>query len=324
MMDKRRYFSRKFMNAVLTLVLVAAFNFALFRVLPGDPARLLLPKGAWQSSAIAAQRAAFHLDQPMYKQFGYYFVDTAQLQFGDSFRFQRPVVSVVWQRVPPTLLLVGTGTVLAILIGIPTGTYAGWRREGWFDASSTTASMVLYSMPTLWVGLLMIMIFSVHLHWFPVGRMSDPGAVYSGWFDHLKALVNHLFLPALTFALVYIGQYHIIMRTSLSGVAREDFVLTARAKGLSDSQVLWRHVVPNALLPTTTVIMLNLGFIMSGAILTETVFNWPGIGLLSYESMMNLDYPVMQAVFLMAAAAVIIANLIADIMYYYLDPRVRA
>jgi len=123
---------------------------------------------------------------------------------------------------------------------------------------------------------------------------------------------------------VYIGQYHTIMRTSLSGVRNEDFVQTARAKGLSDSSVLWKHVVPNALLPTTTVIMMNLGFVMSGAILTETVFNWPGIGLLSYQSMMNLDYPVMQAVFLLSATAVIIANLIADILYYYLDPRVRA
>ena len=323
-MDKRRYFTRKILNALLTILLVAAFNFALFRILPGDPARLLLPKGAWQASAIAEQRAAFHLDHPMWAQFGYYLVDTVQLKFGNSFHEQRPVVDVVWQRVPPTLLLVGTGTILAILIGIPTGTYAGWKREGWFDTTSTTASMVLYSTPTLWVGLLLIMVFSVKLGWFPIGRMNDPGAQYTGWFDHTKAVLNHLILPATTFALVYIGQYHTIMRTSLSGVRNEDFVQTARAKGLSDSSVLWKHVVPNALLPTTTVIMMNLGFVMSGAILTETVFNWPGIGLLSYQAMMNLDYPVMQAVFLLSAVAVIVANLVADVMYYYLDPRVRA
>jgi peptide/nickel transport system permease protein len=323
-MDKRRYFARKILNALLTVLLVAAFNFALFRILPGDPARLLLPKGAWEASAIAAQRKTFHLDLPMWEQFGYYLGDTAQLKFGDSFRYQRPVVDVVWQRVPPTLLLVGVGTVLAILIGIPTGTYAGWRREGWFDTTTTTASMVLYSTPTLWVGLLLIMVFSVKLGWFPIGRMSDPGAQYTSWLDHFKAILNHLFLPALTFALVYIGQYHTIMRTSLSGVRNEDFVQTARAKGLTDTSVLWRHVVPNALLPTTTVIMMNLGFVLSGAILTETVFNWPGIGLLSYQSIMNLDYPVMQAVFLLSAAAVIVANLVADILYYYLDPRVRA
>jgi peptide/nickel transport system permease protein len=323
-MDKRRYFTRKILNALLTILLVAAFNFMLFRILPGDPARLLLPKGAWQASAIAAQRKTFHLDKPMYQQFVYYLADTTQLKFGDSFHEQRPVVDVVWQRVPPTLLLVGTGTVLAMLIGIPTGTYAGWRREGWFDTTTTTASMVLYSTPTLWVGLLLIMVFSVKLGWFPIGGMNDPGAQYAGWFDHAKAVLNHLFLPALTFALVYIGQYHTIMRTSLSGVRNEDFVQTARAKGLTDTSVLWRHVVPNALLPTTTVIMMNLGFVLSGAILTETVFNWPGIGLLSYQSIMNLDFQVMQAVFLLSAAAVILANLVADILYYYLDPRVRA
>ena len=323
-MDKRRYFSRKVLNALLTIVLVAAFNFMLFRVLPGDPGRLLLPRGRWQASEIAKQRRIFNLDRPLWEQFGYYWIDTVQGKFGDSFKEERPAISVVWQRVPATLLLVGTGTIIAIVIGLITGTYAGWRRDGWFDTSSTTVGMVFYSTPTLWVGLVLIMVFSVKLGWFPVGRMSDAGVTYGSWFDHLRAIVNHLFLPALTFALVYIGQYHTIMRTSLSGVSNEDFVLTARAKGLSDSRVLWHHVVPNALLPTTTVIMMNLGFIMSGAILTETVFNWPGIGLLSYQSMMNLDYPVMQAVFLLASVAVILANLVADILYYYLDPRVRA
>ncbi len=136
--------------------------------------------------------------------------------------------------------------------------------------------------------------------------------------------MHHLFLPALTFAITYAGEYHLIMRSSLTGVMKEDFVLTARAKGLSDSNVLWRHVAPNAMLPTVTLVMMNIGFVLSGAILTESVFNWPGLGLLSYDSMVKRDYPVMQAVFLLGSIAVIVANLIADIMYYYLDPRVKA
>ena len=323
-MDKRRYFFRKVLNALLIIVLVASFNFVLFRVLPGNPARLLLPRGRWDAAAIAKQARIFQLDRPLWEQFGYYWFDMAQGKLGNSFQYERPAISVVWQRVPATLLLVGTGTVIAIAIGLVTGTYAGWRRDGWYDTSSTTIGMVFYSTPTLWVGLVLIMVFSAKLGWFPSGRMSDPGVTYASWFDHLRTILNHLVLPAMTFALVYIGQYHTIMRTSLSGVSNEDFVLTARAKGLSDSRVLWGHVVPNALLPTATVIMMNLGFIMSGAILTETVFNWPGIGLLSYQSMMNLDYPVLQAVFLLASVAVILANLAADILYYYLDPRVRA
>ena len=323
-MNKRRYFLRKVANALLTIVLVASFNFALFRILPGDPARLLLPKGQWSAEEIARQKANFHLDRPLYQQFGYYWLDTIQLKFGDSFKQQRSVTAVVWERIPPTLLLVGTGTVVAMIVGLLSGIYAGWRREGIFDTVSTTVGMVFYSTPTLWIGMILIMIFSVKLGWFPVGRMSDPGADLSGAWEHIQSITSHLVLPALTFALVYIGQYQIIMRTSVSSVMNEDFVLTARAKGLSSGQVLWKHAVPNALLPTVTVIMMNLGFVMSGAILTETVFNWPGIGLLSYESMLNLDYPVMQAVFLLASVAVIVMNLIADVMYYRLDPRVQS
>lgn len=323
-MDKRRYLARKVANALLTIVLVASFNFALFRILPGDPARLLLPRGQWTEAQLARQKQVFHLDQPLWKQFVLYWGDTVQLKFGDSFKQQRPVASVVWERIPPTLLLVGTGTIIAMVIGLISGIYAGWRRESMFDTVSTATGMVFYSTPTLWIGMILIMIFSVKLGWFPVGRMSDPGVRLSGVLAHLKSGTNHLILPAITFALVYIGQYQMIMRTSLTGVMNEDFILTARAKGLSDGEVLWHHAVPNALLPTVTVIMMNIGFVMSGAILTETVFNWPGIGLLSYESMLNLDYPVMQAVFLLASVAVIIMNLIADIMYVYLDPRVRS
>ncbi len=323
-MNRRRYFAQKILNAVLILVLVASFNFVLFRILPGNPARLLLPRGAWQASAIARQTRLFQLDRPLWQQFGYYWVDLAKGQLGNSFQYQRAAISVVWQRVPSTLLLVGTGTIIAIMVGILSGTYAGWRRGGWYDTSSTTVGMVFYSIPTLWVGLVLIMVFSAKLGWFPSGRMSEPGTTYAGWFGQAEDILHHLVLPALTFALVYVGQYHLIMRTSLTGVSNEDFVLTARAKGLPDMRVLWHHVVPNALLPTSTVIMMNLGFIMSGAILTETVFNWPGIGLLSYQSLMSLDFPVLQAIFLLASVAVVIANLIADILYYYLDPRVRA
>jgi peptide/nickel transport system permease protein len=153
--------------------------------------------------------------------------------------------------------------------------------------------------------------------------MEEPGADLQGW-AAFTDLLWHMFLPVFTFAIAYVGEYHLIMRTSITGVMKEDFALTARAKGLSENRVLWRHVVPNAMLPTVTIVMMNIGFVMSGAILTESVFNWPGLGLLAYESMQKRDYPVMQAVFLIASVAVIVANLIADLTYYYLDPRVQA
>ncbi len=322
-MDKRRYFLKKIANAVLTIVLVASFNFALFRILPGDPARLLLPKGKQPPEAVEKQRKAFNLDKPLWQQFIYYWGDTLQGEFGTSFSEKRPVSEVVAERIWPTVLLVGVGTIFATLIGMISGVFAGWRRNGTFDVVTTNLGMVFYSMPTFWFGLLMIMLFATELQWFPTGRMEEPGADLQGW-DQIVSLVKHLFLPAFTFAISYVGEYHIIMRSSITGVMTEDFTLTARAKGLSDNKVLWKHVMPNALLPTVTIVMMNIGFVMSGAILSETVFNWPGLGLLAYESMEKRDYPVMQAVFLIASIAVILANLIADIMYYYLDPRVES
>jgi peptide/nickel transport system permease protein len=322
--DRRHYFLKRIGYAFLTLIVVASFNFILFRILPGDPARLLLPRGRWEAETIAKQREAFNLDKPLWQQFIYYWGDTVQLQFGDSFKEKRPVTETVGERIGPTILLTGTGMLFAIIVGVTTGVFAGWRRAGPFDLASTGTSMVFYSMPTMWLGLMLIMLFAVKLGWFPVGRMEESGAVYASSWERLTSILDHLVLPALTFGLVYIGQYHLIMRSSVTGVMKEDFVLTGRAKGLSSLRVLRRHIVPNAMLPTFTLIMMNFGFIMSGAILTETVFNWPGLGLLAYEAMIERDYPVMQAVFLVMSVAVIFCNLIADIAYYYLDPRVQA
>jgi peptide/nickel transport system permease protein len=321
--DKRTYFLKKFANCLLTIVLVASFNFALFRILPGDPARLLLPKGKADKKAIAKQKKIFHLDQPMWKQFVFYWSDMAQGHFGMSYAEKRPVTQVVGEAVWPTVLLVGTGTIFATVVGLITGVFAGWRRAGLYDVASTNIGMVFYSMPTAWFGLIMIMVFATKLRWFPTSRMSEPASNLHG-FAAFRSTIHHLILPAFTFGIAYVGEYHLIMRSSLTGVMKEDFALTARAKGLSDNAVLWRHVVPNAMLPTVTLVMMNLGFVMSGAILTESIFNWPGLGLLSWTSMTSLDYPVMQLVFLIASAAVIIANLLADLTYYYLDPRVKA
>ena len=322
-MNRRRYFFRRLLNAILTVVLVASFNFALFRILPGDPARLLLPKGKTDPAVVARQRKTFNLDKPMWQQFVFYWGDVVRGEFGMSFTEKRPVSEVVAERILPTVLLVGAGTVVATICGMIMGVFAGWRRDGTFDVVSTTLGMVLYAMPTFWFGLLMIMLFATKLRWFPTGHMSEPGIQLEG-LAALQSLLKHLFLPVLTFAVAYVGEYHLIMRSSLTGVMKEDYVLTARAKGLSDNRVLWRHVVPNAMLPTVTLVMMHLGFVMTGAIVLESVFNWPGVGLLAYESMVKRDYPVMQGVFLVASVAVIGANLIADIMYYYLDPRVKA
>jgi len=322
--DKRRYFLRKVANAVLTLIIVASFNFVLFRMIPGDPARLLLPREKQSPAAVKTMRHYFHLDAPKWKQFAYYYwYDLVRGRFGVSFYYKRDVSSVIAARVWPTVVLAGTGTVIATIVGLFLGVFAGWRRNSAFDVVSTNFGMIMYAMPAFWFGLLCIMLFATKLQWFPSGGMSEPGTVLHGM-TAFGSFLKHLALPVFTFSIAYIGEYQLIMRSSLTGVMNDDFVLTARAKGLSDNAVLWKHTVPNAMLPTITLVMMNLGFIMSGAILTETVFSWPGLGLLSYTSMQSLDYPVMQGVFLLASVAVIVANLLADFSYYYLDPRVKA
>ena len=323
-MDKRSYFARRIMYAAIAILAVAAFNFFLFRILPGDPARLLIPREAYDLPSVEQFRQAFHLDRPLYSQFAHFLIDTPRLRLGLSFAQKRPVTEVIAERIWPTLLLAGVGEVLAISIGLALGILAGWRRGRRFDVVTTTVGMTLYAMPVFWIGLNLIIIFAVKLQWLPVGGMAEQGVVYTNWVAQVWDTLKHLALPALTWTLVYFGYYYLIMRSSLVAVARDDYVLTARAKGLSESRVLLRHVVRNALLPTATVVMLNLGFVIAGSILVETVFNWPGMGLLTYQSIAARDYPVMQAVFLLSAVAVIVFNLVADIMYCYLDPRVKA
>lgn len=324
MLDKRRYFIRRIANAILTLIIITSFNFVLFRVMPGDPVRTLLPRNKPMTAEVYAKaRHTLGLDKPRYQQFVFYWRDMLLGRFGDSFAYKRSVTSVIGEKVWPTVLLVGAGTFLASIVGIIMGVFAAWRRNGVYDVVSTNFGMVLYAMPAFWFGLLMIMLFSTSLRWFPARGMTDAGSAYQGW-ELFKNVLLHMALPVFTFAIAYIGEYHLIIRSSLVGVMREDFILTARAKGLSDNAVLWKHAFPNALLPSITLVMMNLGFVMNGAILTEKVFSWPGLGLLSYTSMQSLDYPVLQAVFMLGSVALVVFNLLADIMLYYFDPRIEA
>ncbi len=322
-MEKRRYFVRRVLYSLLTIFVVASFNFVLFRILPGDPARLLAPEAKLDKKTLEEQKRIFHLDKPLWQQFGLYWRDLARFQLGMSFRSKKPVSEVVVHRIGPTLLVSGVGIVLAMLVGYTAGIYAGWYRGRRVDSILTNASMLAYSVPIFWTGMIFIMVFCAKLGWFPSGRLETPGTVYASWSEHLVSVLRHMALPVLTFTTALMGGFQLIMRSSLTGVMKEDYVLTARAKGLSKNAVLWKHGVRSALLPMATLTMMNLGLVLTGAIVTETVFNWPGLGRLAYDSLMQRDYPVMQAVFLLSGVAVIVANLIADIMYYYLDPRVK-
>ena len=226
----------------------------------------------------------------------------------------------IWSRVWPTVLLVGLGTLLSTVIGIWIGIKGGWRRGSAFDTTTLYGSLALYSIPEGWLGMLLLLVLSGMLGLFPAGGYESGGETGVA---RLVDVLNHLFLPLLTLTLGYLGQYAIIMRSSMIDVTHEDFVMSARAKGVPEYQVRRRHVVPNAFLPTFTLIFLNFGFVLGGAIVVEAVFSWPGLGLLTYEAINQLDYPVIQGVFLLSSAAVIAFNLAADITYGYLDPRVR-
>lgn len=325
-MGARRYLLGKVFQALLTLVFVLVFNFFLFRVIPGNPAQILARNKLLPIEAVRELERDFGLDKSLPTQFGLYVQDTLRGNLGISYTFRRPVSEVIGERVWPTLLLIGVSTVLSTVLGLLIGIYGAWRRGSAFDVSSLGFSLVFYSMPEFWLGILLLIAFAAGAGLFPAifptGGIETAGGP-TGGFAHITDVANHMFLPALTLTLAYIGEYALIMRSSLLDVAGEDYVTTARAKGLREALVLRRHVVPNALLPTVTLIALNLGFIVSGAITVETVYSWPGLGLLSVQALGAPDYPLLQGLFLLFSAAVIVANLVADIVYSYLDPRVR-
>ena len=324
----RRYVFGKVGQAALTLAFVLTFNFVLFRVMPGDPATLLLRgTSALNRETIAELERELGLDQALPQQFVTYVENTFTGEFGVSLASGAPVTEAVGERIWPTILLVGTSTLASAAVGLLIGIYAGWRRGSAFDLGSTGFTLVAYSMPEFWFGILVLMAFAGGVGFFPsifpTGGYETAGAGLTG-FDRVVDVLNHMVLPFFTLTVAYLGEYALIMRSSILDVMGEDFVITARAKGLREKQVLWRHAVPNALLPTMTLTFLSLGFVFAGTITVEYVFSWPGLGLLTVEAIDNKDFPILQAVFLLFSATVIVANLVADLLYAYLDPRVRA
>jgi peptide/nickel transport system permease protein len=315
------YFAKKVGWALVTLFFVLCFNFFLFRIMPGDPAGLLARSQRLTESEIAEQRAIFGLDEPLLSQFWTYMQETVTGNLGTSYLTGQPVIETITERTWPTVLLVGVGTTIAIVLGLMMGIKGAWRRGSAFDRSSLYGSLTLYSTPEGWLGMMLLIIFAGTLGWFPVGGY-DSGDGSTG-LAHVADVLNHLVLPAATLALGYGASYMIVMRSSLLEVKDEDFIATARAKGLTETMVRKRHAVPNAFLPSFTLIALSFGFVIGGAIVVETIFSYPGIGQLTYQAIDAYDYPVLQGVFLISSIAVVIANLFADLTYGLLDPRIE-
>lgn len=320
-----RYLGRRIVQATLTILFILVLNFFLFRLMPGSPERILLRNPNISAETKAAVKARWGLDKPLIPdQLVAYLEATAQGDLGLSFKYRgEPVTEVLGDRIWPTIILFGLGELIAVVVGLGLGAYAGWKRGGSVDYMGNGLSLVLYSTPYFVIGMFLLVIFATALGWFPTNGMLTVGATYDSFWERLQDFGSHLFLPLVTVSIGLIGLYSILMRSSIIETLAEDYVQTARAKGLKDSRVLRDHALPNALLPAVTIVALQLGYVIAGAITAEIVFNWPGLGTLTVDALAARDYPVLQGIFLLLAISVVLANLAADILYGRLDPRVR-
>jgi peptide/nickel transport system permease protein len=310
------------LGSLLTLVFVLVFNFFLFRVVQTDPIGSLFRGRNVPQEVLDELRDEFGLDESKLTQFGYYVRETAQLNLGISYQSRQPVWDEIVSAVPATVSLIGISAILSAVIGTIGGIVAAWRRNTWKDQAITSSTMVFYAMPDFWLGMILLVVFAVVLGWFPVGGMVDIGSTETG-IARLLDQAHHMFLPALTLTLAYLGEYTLVTRSSLLDVMGEDYLTVARAKGLRDKVVRNRHAVPNALLPVVTLAAINFGFVLSGAIAVEAVFSWPGLGKATADAIRGPDLPMLQGLFLLFSAAVILFNLLADLAYAWLDPRVE-
>jgi peptide/nickel transport system permease protein len=317
-----RWLAGKLLAAFLTLIFVLLFNFFLFRVM-GDPTTQLARLPRATPEEIEQLREYYGLDKPVLSQFADYVGDTARLDLGISQRTRRDVWDEIWDATPWTILLVGTGTLLATLVGTWLGIVAATRRGSRTDDSLLGFSLFTYASPEYWIGLILILLFAVAIPIFPAGLQMTPGQEFDSWIAQAADVAEHLVLPAAALMLMLLGQYFVIMRSSMVDVLTEDFITVKKATGLPWPKVVRRHAVRNALLPLVTLSAIQFGVVMGGVITIETIFSWPGLGLLEFDAINSKDFPMLQGVFLVFSVSVIVLNLLADCLYFFLDPRVQ-
>lgn len=318
-----RFLAQRLAKIVVLVVAIVIINFLLIHAAPGDPASVMAGQSGTADERYMQQlRQQFGLDKPLPTQLWIYLKHVAVLDLGKSHRLQRPVADLILERLPATLLLTGTAFVLAIAAGIACGAMAARRVGTTADSLITTLSLVFYCTPLFWVGLLLVLLFSVTLNWLPSFGMGTVGANLSGMAAALDVL-PYLVLPALTLGLFYMAIYARLTRSSTLEVADQDFVRTARAKGVDEGRIMRRHILRNALLPVITLAGIQAGHLIGGSILVETVFAWPGIGTLAFEALLSRDYEMLLGVFLCTSVLVMLFNLITDLLYLVVDPRVE-
>lgn len=323
-MNRADWLGRRLVRALITTFVIITFNFFLFRVMPGDAVSNLsrIPHATPELKAqIAAQ---FGLDKSIPEQYVAYLGQLVRGNLGISFQDQQSVVSNLWQAITQSLPMVALGTVLSVVLGVASGVWAAWRRGTMQEKLSTASAMFFYSLPTQFLGMLLILVFVAWLGWFPSGGTGNEFDFLqpTSGAQQLAGNLRGMVLPALTLALILYGQYTLIVRSGLLETLGEDYILTAKAKGLSDRRIMARHAFRNGMLPVVTLVALSFGFIAAGTILVESVFSYPGLGLLVAQAIRARDYPLLQGAFLFITVSVIVANLVADLLYFKLDPRI--
>lgn len=315
---------------LLTAFLLITLNFFLPRMMPGDPiAYLMGDPGADMPVLLTEEMRAnllayYNLDKPLVEQYTTYLANLARGELGWSIAYNAPVGEVLLSRMKWTLLLVGTATVLYVALGMALGAFSAWRRGGRLDSGLLIAVIFTGAWPSFFLSMLLIIFFSVKLKLFPIAGAQDPALFRADPIAQALDILHHMALPAAALVLSNLSGVYYLMRNSMLGVLSEDYIRTAKAKGLSERYVLWRHVLPNALLPVVTMVAIRLGFVIAGAMFVEVVFAYPGMGTMLFEASTARDYPLLQGALLATMAFVLLANLGADLLYARLDPRVRA
>ena len=317
----RRYVMGRLAQAVPLLFVVMTVNFVLIHSAPGDPVDLLIGEGGASQELIDHIRAEFGLDRPLHVQFFSYLGNVLQLNLGYSLRYRQDVFDLILDRLPASILLMGTAFVLSSVVGILLGMYAGTRKDTVADRIAVILSILGYSMPVFFLGLLMLTVFALKLGWFPTQGMYNIRNPQEGW-GLVMDVAHHLVLPVITYSAFQLALIFRVTRVKMQQVMTEDYIVTARAKGVQERRVVFRHAVPNTLLPIVTILGLNLEWLLAGSVLTETVFAWPGLGRLMFDAVSARDFPLLMGLFIVISAFVIIVNLLTDVVYRFIDPRV--
>jgi peptide/nickel transport system permease protein len=324
-MNLKRFIARRCIEIIIIFFVILTVLFFLFRLAPGDPVtRMVDPSMTPEEAQLLINQLG--LDQPIALQYGYFLANFFKGRLGISFHYGQPVVQIIAHRLPNTILLFTSAVIISAFFGVRLGKIVAWRKGQGVDTWLTIGALMCHTLFLPWLALLMIWLLAFKVGWFPLTGMMLPEIwvdTGTGWITKAVDILHHLALPLITLFIIHFGSYLLVMRSSMLNTLTEDYIFTARAKGLPEQLVRDRHAAPNAALPVVTSVGLSLAFSINGGALTETVFSWPGIGRELVFAVSNNDYPLAQACFLMIAAVVLIANLVVDVLYAYLDPRIR-